>query len=258
MELNYEKGTASTPKGHAIIYFSESLEPNKLYATYLVVLPISVDMMKYMPPFLAPHAENFSSHELSAFAFPPIPELVDNYQTLLSTAELRNDDLINGGGISITNPEMVMNKVNEFVQQYAEGYASTTKNLGANQSHNHSEPSPDLGINDVLYELMGDKDRLVELAKLIGKLRFAVEGSDQSQIHEVETDLNSLTKKVPDRYNISSIITAAKIQTKAGGELAQLYLERCYILADEDYGKLKWIEEKIEVLVKASEFRGLR
>jgi hypothetical protein len=74
----------------------------------------------------------------------------------------------------------------------------------------------------------------------------------------VETDLNSLTKKVPDRYNISSIITAAKIQTKAGGELAQLYLERCYILADEDYGKLKWIEEKIEVLVKASEFRGLR
>lgn len=258
MELNYEKGTASTPKGHAIIYFSESLDPEKLYGTYMVVLPISVDMIKYMPPFLAPHAENLSTHELSAFAFPPIPEPVNDYQTLVSLAELRDDDLINGGEISIANPETVMNQVNTLVQQYAESYALITEDNETEASQSHSESSSTLGINDVLYELMGDKDRLVELAKLIGKLRFAVEGSDQNQVKEVETELNSLAKNLPDRYNIANIIDAAKIQTKSGGELAQLYLERCYLLADEDYSSIKAIDERIEGLGMTSDHEGLR
>ncbi len=258
MALNYEKGTSSTPKGHAIIYFSESLDPGKLYGTYMVVLPISVDMMKYMPPFLAPHAENLSTHELSAFAFPPIPETVDDYQTLVSLAELRDDDLINGGEIAMANPESVMTQVNTVVQQYAESYALITVNNKTENPTPLRESSSELGINDVLYELMGDKDRLVELAKLIGKLRFAVEGSDQNQVNEVETELNSLAKNLPDRYNIPNIIDATKIQTKSGGELAQLYLERCYLLADENYSSIKAIDDRIEELGEISEFEGPR
>ena len=33
-----------------------------------------------------------------------------------------------------------------------------------------------------------------------------------------------------------------------GGDLAQLYLERCYKLADEDYPRLQEIEERIRGL----------
>ena len=46
-----------------------------------------------------------------------------------------------------------------------------------------------LGINDVLYELMSDSDKLGELSKLIGRLRFAVDGSDDNLTEETESEI---------------------------------------------------------------------
>ena len=70
MELVYEQGDTTAPRGHAVLYFQQAGSAS-LLATYVVVLPIPIDLLKYMPPFLAPHLSGMNTGELSAFAFPP-------------------------------------------------------------------------------------------------------------------------------------------------------------------------------------------
>jgi hypothetical protein len=103
-------------------------------------------------------------------------------------------------------------------------------------------------VNEVLFELMSDRDRLGELSKLTGRLRFAVEGSDGREVREAEDEVRVLSRYMPERYQIDSLLRAAKDPSRVGGDLAQLYLERCYRLADEDYPSLQDIEERIRVL----------
>ena len=51
MELNFEIGDPSQPRGHALLYFTDSSN-GQVFATYVVLLPITVDVSKYVPPFL--------------------------------------------------------------------------------------------------------------------------------------------------------------------------------------------------------------
>ena len=103
-------------------------------------------------------------------------------------------------------------------------------------------------MNEVLFELMGERDRLAELAKLTGQLRFAVEGNDARQTQETEDEIGLLTRYLPDHYQVDILVKSAKDPSRNGGDLAQLYLERCYKLADEDYARLQEIEELIKAI----------
>ena len=51
MTLSFELGNIESPKGHALLYFKDSVQDD-FYATYIVLLPITVDVSKYVPPFL--------------------------------------------------------------------------------------------------------------------------------------------------------------------------------------------------------------
>ena len=55
MDISFERGDPQRPKGHALAYFRTRSEPDKVYATYIIVLPVSVDFAKYVPPFLTSH-----------------------------------------------------------------------------------------------------------------------------------------------------------------------------------------------------------
>ncbi|GIT69319.1 MAG: hypothetical protein Ct9H300mP27_04230 [Chloroflexota bacterium] len=61
MDINFEIGNPNRPKGHALAYFKVDTEPDYLYATYVVTLPIQADLTKYVPPFLASHLGNLPS-----------------------------------------------------------------------------------------------------------------------------------------------------------------------------------------------------
>ena len=50
MDFTFERGSADNPRGHALIYFQSFHDAGELLATYLVVLPIQVDVSKYVPP----------------------------------------------------------------------------------------------------------------------------------------------------------------------------------------------------------------
>ena len=40
MDLTFDLGDSRTPKGHALVYFQVDTEPDKTYATYVVILPV--------------------------------------------------------------------------------------------------------------------------------------------------------------------------------------------------------------------------
>ena len=52
VELIFEKGNSQNPTGHALIYFRSSFDQTTISASYILVLPISVELSKYVPPFL--------------------------------------------------------------------------------------------------------------------------------------------------------------------------------------------------------------
>ena len=125
MDLIFEKGDSLNPKGHALIYFRSNLDNDMVAATYIVVLPISVEISKYVPPFLMSQVGNMDEQNLSAFAFPPIPEEMQNENEINNLADLRKDDLLYGGEINLTNPTECMEKINDLVGRYTSLYNTT-------------------------------------------------------------------------------------------------------------------------------------
>ena len=247
MTLTYDLGDPGAPKGHALLYYRARADHSRCYATYVICLPVAIDLVKYMPPLLAPHVAGMNAQEMSAFAFPPIPEDIGGGQRLEALAQARSDDLLYGGTVDTTQVPNLLATVNDAVQEYAQAY-QTLVGATADAVEEHQEQISELGVSDVIYELMGERDRLAEMAQLTGKLRFAAEGGDVRQVEEAEREIRSLAKYLPDHWKVDALVRAAKTSTASGGELAGLYLDRCYKLADEDYLRLKVIEERIQEL----------
>ena len=74
MDLYFERGAKETPKGHALVYFRQKYDSETVLATYMIALPIKVDVSKYIPPMFASQMQGMASQDLSGFAFPPLPE----------------------------------------------------------------------------------------------------------------------------------------------------------------------------------------
>ena len=249
MELRFERGSREKPKGHALLYFNGASGPDEVWATYLVMLPISVDVSKYVPPFLMNQMGEFGPKDLSAFAFPPAPELVEGLQYLETLADMRGDDLIHAGTYNSSNVPGGMMDVSLAVQSYAELYGDYVEGLQPSDAGETELPGG-LGVNEVLYGLMSDSDRLSELTKLVGKLRFAVEGGEDALATEAETDIDLLVSHLPENHKVARLIESVKAEGAMGARLASLYLQRCFHLIREDYVQLGEIEDEINALEK--------
>jgi hypothetical protein len=241
MDLIFEHGNQDKPKGHAILYYRVGSET---VATYVVILPFTVDFAKYIPPVLASQVKSTGMEEFSAFAIPPVPEEVKNHAFLEELAMFRDDDLIFGGEINGNDFLEAAQKVNYVVQAYAQLYQQGTE-AALNAGSTGSNPS-NLNVDEVIFSLMSERDKLGELAKLLGKLRFAVEGDDARLIKEAESEISAIARYLPDNYKVSRIIEGAKHSVEQGPLLAQLYMDRCYKLADGDYLGLQQVEHSIQ------------
>lgn len=247
MGLAFERGDKQRPKGHALLYFRSNQGGEEVWATYLMALPISVDVSKYVPPFLTSQIANLSSSELSAFAFPPVPEKLGRYQDLQKLAELRDDDVLYGGALDTSDVGSLLFTVNEIARSYAEAYTGVAANFSSpSTSDVSSKDEP--GYKEVVYGLMGPGDRLAELSKLVGKLRYAVEGKDQKLADEAEADIKGLAKYLNENSRVDQILEAARLPGEGGSRLADLYVKRCYLIAKEDYENLRRLEEDIKSL----------
>ena len=246
MELLFERGRPDRPRGHALLYFKDATS-GRLLATYVVVLPVPMDIAKYLPPFLAPHMGRAAPQELAAFALPPVPEEVSSREELERLAELREDDLISGGSLRPDDVPDQMQTVNELVQRYGQLWHEAVKNVPRAVEQAQQEKGV-VGVNEVLYSLMSEPDKLAEMSKLIARLRFAVEGRDTSGVKEAIEEIGILARRLPASYDVPELVRSASEPSRKGAELAKLYLERCYRLCSGDSHAAQELEERIRAL----------
>ena len=246
MDFTFDIGDPERPKGHALVYFRDNFDSEKLYATYIVVFPVPVNVAKYVPPFLASSLGGASLGEMSSFSMPPIPEEVESYTRLTDLAQARGDDLIYGGSHSAKDVPTAMQTVGEIVQGYEKMWAEFDCAHTTSAIEETSEEG--LGVSEVMYSLLGERDRLGELSKLVVKFRYAVEGQDRELKEEADNELRTLARFIPEKYRIEKLIDAAMDSSTKGTRLAQLYLERCYGISDEDGDKVEHLEQEIRAI----------
>jgi hypothetical protein len=258
MDLSFDIGNSQRPKGHALIYFRVSTEPDKIYATYVVTLPVKSDLSKYVPPFLATHLGNLPLSDFSAFAMPPVPEPVDSYQELERLSRLREDDLVYGDSMFSFDLPRMMEAVTEAVQSYSQlcaGYLShqeatpaPSATLDAGGAEAAEEEDSSYRVSEVLFGFMSEGDKLTELSRLLGKLRFAQEGRDMSMVNEATDEIRALARHLPEEFWVSSLLAAAQDASQQGSRLVQLYLDRCYRISAGDHSSAEALAREIRTL----------
>ena len=245
MSLSFEHGDPEAPLGHAIIYFRSG--PQDILATYALVLPIPMDMGKYLPPLLANQlggaVDQVFGEGMGSFAAPPVPEKVESVEYLSQLASLRGDDLIFGGDIVLGDAAAAMHEASEAAQQYTDTYRryiDTTPRPALPQESGQPE-----AVHHVLYQLMGDRERLAELSKLVGTMRFAAERGDHELIEETDGSLLALKRLLPDHYWVDRVRNGARDTSETAARLVQLYVDRCYRLLEQDFTAVATLESQI-------------
>lgn len=270
MDITFERGDPQHPKGHALLYFRVNTEPDKVYATYVVTLPVKSDLTKYVPPFLASHLGSLPLSDFSAFAMPPVPEALDSYEELERMSRMRDDDLIFGDSMFSYDLPRMMEAVTEAVQGYSQLYAdqvggtpsigagapdagegavlevSGSIPLGGQTSTDAEAEDTSYDVNEVLFGLMSERDKLGELSRLLGKLRFAVEGQDSQDAEEVAAEISTLGRHLPENFQVPSLLAVAKETSQQASKLAQLYLDRCFRLSDGDITSAAELDQEIQ------------
>ena len=275
MDLVFDRGDSQNPRGHALLYFRVDTEPDKVYATYVVTLPVKSDLTKYVPPFLASHLGNLPLSDLSAFAMPPVPEAVNSFGELERLSQLREDDLVYGGSMFSFDLPRMMETATEAVQVYsslcsealgmistpAEGAAEaigeelreTLEAAAVPETEPEPEPEPEpddsLNVNEVLFSFMSESDKLGELSRLLGRLRFAVDGADQSEADEVGAEITVLARHLPENFKVSDLLNVAKDNSERSSQLAKLYIDRCFRLSAGDAGAATELDAQIQLLM---------
>ena len=246
MDIVFDKGSSEKPRGHAFLFFRSSFNSDEIWASYLVMLPINVDVAKYVPPFLLGQVGDMGPKDLSAFAFPPVPENVGGYADLRELADARSDDLLFCGTIEVADVGATMMRVSEAVQAYADLYVKFAPM--AEPDDGAVQETSGLNVNEVMYDLMSENEKLGELTKLIGKLRYAVEGGEDGLVREAELDIQTLAGQLSGSHQISRLVDAAKSGGDRGERLTDLFLKRSFHLVEEEYVKMGKVEAEIRAL----------
>lgn len=244
--LQFERGSSNEPKGHALAYFRSAQDRDETYATYLVVPPIAIDLAKYMPPMIAgniPLADIAAS--VSAVPLPPLPEKVALAE-IRRLAENRGDDLLYLGEAHTADVQHMLGEVAEAAQAYLAVYAAF---IGRTKPEATSAPELSgqvrSSLEAVLNDLMTDRERVAELAKLIGKLQYATQGRDGALEVEAVQEIEALGAQLGTKYQVPELLVAARTSGAKGQRLCELYLARCYKLCDEDYLGVGELERQI-------------
>ncbi|HEU0028545.1 MAG TPA: hypothetical protein VFQ25_15650 [Ktedonobacterales bacterium] len=253
MSLHFELGDADQPRGHAILYARLAGGGVRYVATYCVILPISFSIGKFLPPILGgqiPMEELGEAGSASPMPIPPMLEDVESVASLRMLAERRGDDLCDLGVLLITDDTQRLAFAAEAAAEYGRAYATYAARWPSEPAPAASEPIPltDADARDMVASLLPERDRLGDLARLIGQSRYAMEVHDQRQLDEVGAQMRRLAATLPEKYRADQLVAAALRSDAEGAQLAELYLQRAYKLLDEDYISIPPIEQRIREL----------
>jgi hypothetical protein len=249
VQLRFEFGDPQSPRGHAIMYGHVSGPTGRVLATYCVVLPITFSLGKFLPPMFATQMQKEGMAEAGSMSVVPIPpmlEQVSSVDEMRALAERRGDDLCDIGTIFLNDDSQSMMFAAEAAQEYGQIYTKFAASWPSIAPVSvDAGPAADLDVDDVLAEVLSDRDRLGELAKGVGQLRYALEGNDKFLLKQTERSMRSMAQALPEKYRADQLIEAALRNDETGTRLTQLYLERAYKLLDEDYAAIPPLEQQI-------------
>ncbi len=254
VQLRFELGDSQAPRGHAIIYARSGGPTGPLLATYCVVLPIAFSISKYLPPMFAGQfpTEALRDTTTSVVPIPPMLEDAPSIAALHQLAERRGDDLCDLGTLLLTDDTQRLNYAAEAAAAYGQLMTSYTHSWPAVADEVVASGAvaalDDLDVDSVLAEVLSDRDRLAELARSMGTLRYATEGHDKALAQQTERKMRRMASGLAEKYRADQLIEAALASDERGAQLAQLYLQRAYKLADEDYAAIPPLERDIREL----------
>jgi hypothetical protein len=165
-------------------------------------------------------------------------------------AELRGDDLIDGGTLRMSDPLYALQPVTDIGAQYAEGctaFLASESVTASAQASSGAQPGG-ADVDDLLLQVMPDREKIGRLARLSGTLRYAIEGGDSRQVDETVAEMERVGRRLSEKYRSAELIAAARSPDPRAARLAELYLERCYRLVDEDYAALAELDTRIDEL----------
>jgi hypothetical protein len=251
VQLRFELGDAQAPRGHAILFARAGGDVRHILATYCIVLPIQFSIGKYLPPMFASQLPLEGLRDASAMSVVPIPPMLEDVPslaTLRQLAERRADDLCDMGTIYLSDDSHRMSLAAEASAQYSQLYAEYMQRWPSPDVVAPAEPVAELDVNEVLAEVLPERDRLGELARLVGQARYAIDGHDQRLLDEVTRAMQRIARSLPEKYRADQLVEAALRHDTIGPRLAELYLQRAYKLLDEDYSDIPPIERDIRAL----------
>lgn len=254
MAMQFLRGNAQSPRGHAIFVARSSSNPNVVFCTYCIVPPIPMSLAKYIPPLLAaqlPIEDLADANAISGMPIPPMLEEAASMQYLETLAERRDDDFCDIGLVNAHDDAARVERAAIACQEYAQIYADAIARIG-NQPTRATSQEPALpealDTEELFIQTMPDRQKLAELGKLIGTMRYAVGGHDENLLKETRQRMQRLVHHLPSKYRGSELITAAADPKERGTKLAELYLSRAYKLVDEEYADIPGIERAIRDL----------
>ncbi|HEX6818390.1 MAG TPA: hypothetical protein VF120_08450 [Ktedonobacterales bacterium] len=252
MQLRFELGDADKPRGHAILYahLSGGASPARYIATYCVVLPIAFSMAKYLPPMLSGQIPAEAMGEgLSVVPIPPMLEDIPDFDVLRATANRRDDDLCDLGTLLLSDDSQRLIYATQACQEYGQLYARFRERWPEPLPEPENPlPGVEVDVEEVATAILPERTRLGEMSRLISQARYAIEGGDQASLQAAERSLRRIADSLPGKYHADQLVEAALRKDTVGPRLAELYLQRAFKLADEDYIGIPPLDEQIRAL----------
>lgn len=264
MGMQFLRGSAQAPKGHAIFVARSSGNSHTVYCTYCIVPPIPMSLTKYLPPMFAaqipPEELRESQSVVNGMPIPPMLEEAGSMEYLERLADLRNDDFCNVGTVNPGDEGARVQIAILSCQEYGELYSSYISSAGklsqpsspAPEARLEAPVSDDLDADELLIQAMSDRQKLTELGKFVGMARYAVGGHDTPLLQDTRRRMQRITIRLAEKYRGSDLVNSAVDPRERGAQLAELYLSRAFKLLDEEYADIPAIERSIRELQDSS------
>ncbi len=255
MGIQFLRGNAQAPKGHAIFLARSTRDSRVIYSTYCLVPPIPMSLAKYLPPLFAAQIPSEDLQGAANIAGMPIPPMLEEGMTtaqLEILAERRDDDLCDIGTVSSEEMER-MQMASLISQEYAQLYATymSQASQAPLPSHaHHQEPVhlDDMDADELLVETMSERQKLAELGKLVGMARYALDGHDNALLQDTKRHMERIARRLPEKYRATELMAAATGNRPHSAKLTDLYLSRAYKLLDEEYAAIPPLDRAIRDL----------
>src|SRR5213593_1760014 len=207
-DFTYERGDSRRPVGHALLYFTTG-SPDEVQATYIVVPPIMIDFAKYVPPLLASSLGSAGLLAQTTFLpLPPAPEPL-SLAELRRIAAIRGDDVLVAGNAGAWDAASLMVRVAELGDAYATAYRDAIAREPELEQEAEPASSDSGSASALLYSVLSETERLEELSRQVGRLRYALEGKDSVLAESTRDEMRAIAAYLPGKYRTDELIEAA-------------------------------------------------